>query len=158
MKLTLSRIVHLFYYALSLFIVVAVCTIPISIGDKVIHSFAQIYLVLIYAYFFDESPPKFLRVEYLYGVATEEYNKDYLNDLLGLCQYSLSLMRKIQLHEDYAVVNQSILELTKKYVELKRLTPPKDYMERHLAILEDIQGFLEGVKEGDYYIAQGKTN
>ncbi len=157
MKLTVSRLTHAVFYSCSLFIVVAVWTMPISIGEKVIHSFAWIYLALAYAYFFDEKPPRFMRVELLYGAATEEYNNAYLDELLGLSQYSLSLMRKIQLHEDHKVVNQCIEELNQQYWELQRLSPPQQYHERHQEILSDIDGFLKGLQEETYYLVQGQT-
>jgi hypothetical protein len=157
MKLTVSQITHTVFYACCLFIVVAVCTMPVSIEEKVIHSFAWIYLVLAYAYFFDEKPPKFLQVELLYGTATEDYNKEYLDELLGVSQHSLSLMRKIQFHEDYRIVNRSIEELNQRYSQLKRLSPPQKHSARHQEILNDINGFLEGLSEGDYYLVHSRT-
>lgn len=155
MKLSISQLVHMVFYGISIFIIIAVCTMPISIGDKVIHTFAWVYLVLIYAYFFDENPPKFLRIELLYD--KDLYDKEYLDKLLGISHQSLSLMRKIQLHEDYRVVNNSIEELRQKYLELKRLSPPSKYVEKHDEILNDIDGFLEGLKEGDYRLAHSQT-
>lgn len=157
MKLTLNRSLHLIFYLTSLFIIVSVLTMQLEVWEKIIHSFAWIYLVLLYAYFFDENPPKFLRVELLYGTATEEYHNEFFEELLALSQYSLSLMRKIQLHEDYREVNRSILELEKKYHEIKRMNPPEKYADRHRAIMEDIRGFLDGLKDGDYYIGPHRT-
>lgn len=155
MKLSLSQLSHTVFYAASLFIIVAVLTMPISIGDKIIHSFAWIYLVLAYAYFFDEAPPKFLRIELLYD--KDLYDREYLDQLLGVSQQSLSLMRKIQLHEDYRVVNRSIEELQERYFELKRLSPPNKYSEKHYEILEDISCFLEGLKDGDYRLVHSQA-
>jgi|HigsolmetaAR206D_1030411.scaffolds.fasta_scaffold00003_99 hypothetical protein len=157
MKLTLNRYLHLIFYLTSLFIIVSVLLMPLEAWEKVIHSFAWIYLVLLYAYFFDENPPKFLRVELLYGTATEEYYNEFFEKLLSLSQYSLSLMRKIQLHEDYQEVNQSISELEQKYHEIKQLNPPAKYADRHQAIVEDIRVFLDGLKDGDYYIGPHRT-
>lgn len=128
---------------------------PIPVGEKVILSFAWVYLVLVYAYFFDENPPKFLRVELLYD--KDVYDREYLDQLLGVSQQSLSLMRKIQLHEDYRVVNQGIEELNEKYFELQRLSPPRKYLEKHREILNDIAGFLEGLNEGNYHLVHSQT-
>lgn len=149
-----SRMIHVCFYTLSLFIIVSICIIPISIGEKIIHSFAWIYLTLTYAYFFDESPPKILRIEYLYGASNDESSKNaYLDKLLSVSQESLSLMRKIQLHQDYQVVNHSISELKRKQAELKKMTPPKVYTNRHREILEDVQEFLSAVSKGDYRVS-----
>lgn len=153
MKATVERAIHVVYYLTSLFIVVTVLTFSIPLGEKMIHTFAWIYLVLLYAYFFDENPPKFLRVELLYGAAKEEYYNEFFDELLALSHTSLSLMRKIQLHTDYQEVNRSIYELEEKYRQIKRLTPPPKYEDRHQAILDDIYGFLEGLKDGDYHIS-----
>lgn len=157
MKAILERTIHTVFYLTSLFIVVTVLTFSISVEEKIIHTFAWVYLVLLYAYFFDENPPKFLRVELLYGTAKEEYYNEFFEELLSLSHASLSLMRKIQLHSDYQEVNRSIYELEQKYHQIRRLTPPPKYAERHQAILDDIQGFLEGLKDGNYHINSYQT-
>lgn len=157
MKRSYSRLVHLFFYSLCIFILISVCTMPITIGEKFINSFAWIYFILSYAYFFDENPPRVFRVENLYGTDKEEKYRDYMNELIGISQHSLSLMRKIQLHEDYSTVNKSIIELNERYVELKQLNPPRFYLEKHHAVLEDIKGFLTSLSDGDYHLVSNKT-
>lgn len=157
MKRTINRSLHYIFYLTSLFIMVSVLAMPLTWEEKVIHTFAWVYLVLLYAYFFDENPPKICRVELLYGTATEEYYREFIEELLTTSQYALSLMRKIQLHEDYKEVNKSIHELEKQFHLLKRMNPPTKYQDRHQAILEDVQSFLDGLKDGDYYIGSHQT-
>src|SRR5690625_4709021 len=150
MTKTLNKLTHLLFYATSLLIMVIVLTMPISAGEKSVHTFAWICLVLLYAYFFDENPPKFLRVECLYGTAKEEYNREYTDRLLSLSQYGLSLMRKIQINESHRVVNRSIEELKRCHKELKKLSPPEAYNQKHQAILNDVEEFLDSLEDGDY--------
>lgn len=157
MSRAFNRLLHAAFYLAVLFIATMVLTMPITIEEKIVHTFAWVYLVLAYAYFFDENPPKFLRVEYLYGTAKNEYHKDYVDELVMLSQHSLSLMRKIQMNEDYRIVNKSISELEQRYRQLKKLSPPTDYHDSHLAILQDVEGFLKGLEQGNYHLIHGQT-
>lgn len=146
----LFRVINNIYYLSCLFTIFAVSTMPIPLIDKGIHTFAWIYLLMVYAYFFDDRPPKLLNVRDMLDLTDKE--NEFLEKLLNVSHVSLSLMRKIQLHEDWRVVNQSISELDEYYRELRRLSPPPKYRQRHEEILRDIDGFLEGLKESDFYL------
>lgn len=152
MKFAIMRIIHLTIYTICFFIPVFVFTLQIPLAEKFIHAFAWCYISIAYAYFCDKNPPRFLQIENLYGVASQEKDKEYLDELLGLSHSALSLMRQIQLHQDYDVVNKSIEELKGKYNQLKKLSPPHYYKQRHHEILFDIKEFLTGLDEGNYYL------
>lgn len=155
MNILESKFIHHTFYGLSFFIVVSVFTMPISLVEKGIHTFSWIYLVLAYAYFFDGNPPKCLRVKSFIDAFEKE--TEFLDDFILLTQETLNLMRKIQLHEDFRIVNQSIEELNQRYKALKRLTPPIRYQEKYDGIMREIDGFLDGLLEGDYYLVQTQT-
>lgn len=154
MAYSINRCLHIAFYVVTMFIVIAVLFMPLSIAEKIVHTYAWLYIVWVYAYFFDEKPPKIFRIEYLYGTAKKEYHKEYVERVIILSQHSLALMRKIQMNEDYQVVNQSISDLERRYKQLMRLIPPDTYHESHLSIVQDVKAFLDSLENGDYYLVQ----
>lgn len=100
---------------------------------------------MLYAYFFDEHPPKLINMKE--HIEAREREQIYIDKLLELSHASLTLMKNIQFQEDYLLVNKSIQELCWRKEQITSLTPPAKYKKRHLDILEDIEEFLFAIKE-----------
>ena len=142
---SLNRIVHNVYYLSCLFIIVAVCTMPISFMEKGFHTFAWTYLIIVYAYFFDDCPPKLLRIRQF--VEENEQEVEFLNELFIISRDMLSLMRKIQFHQDPEVVSQSIDAIKRRRSELLLLTPPDKYRQEYDEIMQNVNDFLDFLQE-----------
>lgn len=143
----ISRIFHTLFYLSCLFLLFFVLKMPISIIDKGIYVFTWFYIIVVYSYFVDQNS-KIFNIKSWLDKKDEE--NEFLEELLNISLDSFSLMRRIQLHKDKNIVNESIQELYKRNYQLKQLTPPTKYKEKYQEILLDVDMFLEEIKEGNH--------